>query len=88
MNEPPTIHQLMFMNAMYGGLGQSTGAIIGGKLQSKFGTTKTFLYSALVDFIFVCLVSTYLSIRGSQGFKNPQPITITPRQRGEPEKED
>eukprot|EP00980_Cylindrotheca_fusiformis_P023184 scaffold10201_cov119-Cylindrotheca_fusiformis.AAC.1 len=29
---------LMFLNAMYGGLGQSVGAIIGGKLQSKYGT--------------------------------------------------
>merc|ERR1712113_212143 len=36
---------LMFLNAMYGGLGQSLGAIIGGKLQSKFGTAKTFIYA-------------------------------------------
>jgi branched-subunit amino acid ABC-type transport system permease component len=64
----------MFMNAMYGGLGQSTGAIIGGKLQSKFGTTKTFLYSALVDFIFVCFVSIYMSFRPSSSFKDPKPI--------------
>ncbi len=66
----------MFMNAMYGGLGQSAGAIIGGKLQSKFGTTKTFLYSALVDFLFVCLVTTYLSIRKDSSFKNPKPIGL------------
>merc|ERR1712176_1402011 len=31
---------LMLLNAMYGGLGQSIGAIIGGKMQSKFGTVK------------------------------------------------
>merc|ERR1712176_1154881 len=31
---------LMLLNAMYGGLGQSIGAIIGGKLQSKFGTSR------------------------------------------------
>ncbi len=67
--------QLMFMNAMYGGLGQSTGAIIGGKLQSKVGTTKTFLYSALVDAIFVCGMSAYLSLRKDSSFKNPKPIT-------------
>ena len=73
------------MNAMYGGLGQSTGAIIGGKLQSKFGTTRTFLYSALVDFMFVCLVSTYLSVRGSDGFKNPQPIAPPPPRDSEKE---
>lgn len=72
------------MNAMYGGLGQSTGAIIGGKLQSKVGTTKTFLYSALIDFIFVCLVSAYLSIRTDSSFKNPQPIQ--PRRNKEKER--
>ena len=64
----------MFMNAMYGGLGQSTGAIIGGKLQSLFGTTKTFLYSAFADFIFVCAVSIYLSVRTDSSFKNPRPL--------------
>ncbi len=37
----------MFLNAMYGGLGQSLGAIIGGKMQSKFGTVKTFVYSGI-----------------------------------------
>ena len=40
----------MFMNAMYEGLGQSTNAIIGGKLQSRVGTVNTFLYSAMTDF--------------------------------------
>mmetsp|Transcript_10859 Transcript_10859/g.16411 ORF Transcript_10859/g.16411 Transcript_10859/m.16411 type:complete len:541 (+) Transcript_10859:457-2079(+) len=76
---PPGMNttMLMFMNAMYGGLGQSTGAIIGGKLQSLFGTTKTFLYSALADFIFVCSVSAYLGIRADSNFKNPKPITLT-----------
>ena len=64
------------MNAMYGGLGQSSGAIIGGKLQSKFGTTKTFLYAAFVDFLFVCLVTAYLSLRKDSSFKNPKPIGL------------
>lgn len=50
---------LMFLNAMYGGLGQSLGAIIGGKLQSKFGTVKTFLYAGAFDFSFVAFVFTY-----------------------------
>jgi len=65
---------LMFMNAMYGGLGQSTGAIIGGKLQSKVGTTKTFLYSAAADFLFVCFVSIYLRLRKDSSFRNPKQI--------------
>ena len=64
----------MFLNAMYGGLGQSLGAIIGGKLQSKFGTVVTFLYSAAFDLFFVGLVLFYLSIRRDSNFRNPTPI--------------
>jgi len=64
----------MFLNAMYGGLGQSLGAIIGGKLQSTFGTVKTFIYSAIFDFIFVICVSIYFLFRKNSNFKNPQPI--------------
>jgi len=65
---------LMFMNAMYGGLGQSLGAIIGGKLQSIHGTVKTFLYSAAFDFVFICLVTIYLKFRKDSNFRNPIPI--------------
>lgn len=64
----------MFLNAMYGGLGQSVGAIIGGKLQSKFGTVRTFLSSALFDSFFVALVIIYLKLRKDSSFKNPQPL--------------
>lgn len=64
----------MFLNAMYGGLGQSMGAIIGGKLQSKFGTVRTFLYAGGFDLCFVVLVIAYLNIRKDSNFKNPQPI--------------
>lgn len=66
--------QLMFLNAMYGGLGQSIGAIIGGKLQSKYGTVKTFLYAGICDVFFVALVVAYLKVRKQSNFKNPQPI--------------
>jgi len=52
---------LLIMNAMYGGLGQSMGAIIGGKLQSKFGTVKTFVYSGIFDICFVGALVTYLA---------------------------
>ncbi len=69
---------LLFMNAMYGGLGQSVGAIIGGKLQSKVGTVHTFLYAALVDFIFVSFVTVYLSVRKESSFKNPKQIALPP----------
>jgi branched-subunit amino acid ABC-type transport system permease component len=64
----------MFLNAMYGGLGQSLGAIIGGKLQSHVGTVRTFLYSGFFDLCFVTLVIMYLRIRKESNFKNPQPI--------------
>jgi predicted MFS family arabinose efflux permease len=70
----------MFLNAMYGGLGQSLGAIIGGKLQHKVGTVQTFLYAALFDFCFVGMVIAYLMIRkDDSNFKNPTPIV--PRQK-------
>jgi len=65
---------LMFLNAMYGGLGQSLGAIIGGKLQHSFGTVKTFVFSAIFDFVFVIIVSIYLRFRKDSSFKNPTPI--------------
>jgi branched-subunit amino acid ABC-type transport system permease component len=61
---------------MYGGLGQSVGAILGGKLQSRVGTVKTFLTAELADFIFVCLVTVYLSMRKESSFRNPKPIVM------------
>jgi hypothetical protein len=64
----------MFLNAMYGGLGQSLGAIIGGKLQSKFGTVKTFVYSGIFDLCFVGFVTLYLRVRKDSSFRDPKPI--------------
>lgn len=56
---------LLIMNAMYGGLGQSMGAIIGGKMQSKLGTIKTFVYSGIFDACFVgALVAYLVSVKG------------------------
>jgi len=81
---PPGLHatMLMFLNAMYGGLGQSLGAIIGGKLQHRVGTVRTFLYSAAVDLCFVCIVIVYLSIRQDSSFKDPKPIVAQPKKHG------
>jgi MFS family permease len=75
---PPGMHatMLLFMNAMYGGLGQSVGAIMGGKLQSKIGTVNTFLAAALADFLFVCFVTVYLSMRKESSFRNPKQIVM------------
>jgi len=78
---PPGMHatMLMFLNAMYGGLGQSLGAIIGGKLQHRIGTVRTFLYSASVDFVFTMIVIVYLSLRKNSSFKDPKPIVAKPK---------
>jgi len=67
---------LLFMNAMYGGLGQSLGAIIGGKFQSIYGTVKTFLYSAGFDFVFICLVTVYLRLREESNFRDPTHLKL------------
>ena len=68
---------LLLLNAMYGGLGQSVGAILGGKLQSKFGTVQTFLYAGYFDLIFVGFVLIYLQMRPNSSFKDPKPLGIT-----------
>lgn len=76
---PPGLHatMLMFLNAMYGGLGQSIGALIGGKLQQRFGTVSTFCYSAAFDSVFVIFLVMYLyflKADTASGFKDPKPI--------------
>jgi len=62
---------LLIMNAMYGGLGQSLGAIIGGKLQSRFGTIKTFVYSGIFDTCFVGALVAYLASGKERAFSTP-----------------
>ena len=76
---PPGLQatMLMFLNAMYGGLGQSLGSIIGGKLQQRFGTVSTFCYAAVFDSLFVIFLVTYLYVLKADttsGFKDPKPI--------------
>ena len=43
------------LNGMYGGLGQSLGALIGGALQVKLGTSHTFYVAALGDAVLLVL---------------------------------
>ena len=59
---------LLIMNAMYGGLGQSLGAILGGKLQSKLGTVDTFVVSGIFDACFVCALVVYLASGNKRAF--------------------
>ena len=73
---PPGLHatMLMLLNALYGGLGQSLGAILGGKMQHAMGTVKTFYFAAAADAVFVLAVMFYLSVRTESNFRDPQPI--------------
>ena len=54
---------LAIMNGMYGGLGQSVGAILGGKLQGMLGTVGMFNMVGTLDCIFVALMAIYFGIR-------------------------
>jgi len=58
---PPGLSATMlgFLNGMYGGLGQSTGALIGGHLSQRYGTPRTFVLSGLADIVIVVLFGTY-----------------------------
>jgi predicted MFS family arabinose efflux permease len=80
---PPGLHatMLMFLNAMYGGLGQSLGSIIGGKLQQRYGTVVTFWYGAFFDAMFVAFLVLYLycfNDNAASSFKDPKPIQESP----------
>lgn len=66
---------LLIMNAMYGGLGQSLGAVLGGKLQSKLGTVDTFVISGIFDACFVCALVAYL-VSGKQRAFSTTSISI------------
>lgn len=81
---PDGLHatMLMMMNAMYGGLGQSLGAILGGRLQHRFGTVQTFWYAAAFDAVFVAALVAYLSLRKESNFRNPRPIEAPVKKNG------
>mmetsp|Transcript_24449 Transcript_24449/g.55803 ORF Transcript_24449/g.55803 Transcript_24449/m.55803 type:complete len:340 (-) Transcript_24449:43-1062(-) len=68
--------QLSLLNAMYGGIGQSFGAVIGGKLQSWYGTVNTFMYAGIGDLIFIALMIVYLALRDTS-FHAPKQIDMS-----------
>lgn len=76
---PDGLHatMLLLLNAMYGGLGQSMGALLDGKLQHAVGTVWTFLYAALMDLVLVGIMIVYLGTRTGTNFHNPTPIVDT-----------
>jgi MFS_1 like family len=70
---PPTLRAMMLLllNGMYEGMGRSTGAILGGKIQAIVGTETLFLYVALgngglalVMFLCKALSSRAILLRG------------------------
>ncbi|GMH78039.1 hypothetical protein TL16_g07639 [Triparma laevis f. inornata] len=68
---------LTFMNAMYGGLGQSIGAIVGGKVQERVGTVRLFRYGATFDAAFVMVSAAYFAVRSAtKGKDTPKVMRI------------
>lgn len=78
---PDGLHatMIMFVNAMYGGLGQSLGAVMGGRLQDRLGTVQAFGYAAVADGILAATVAAYFYLwrRNVGAFRNPVPIEAT-----------
>jgi predicted MFS family arabinose efflux permease len=62
---------LQLLNGAYNGIGRSTGAIIGGKMQAEVGTERTFLYFAILNVILVVILVSYTKLGGSSGFAKP-----------------
>jgi hypothetical protein len=57
--------QLGFLNGVYGGLGQSAGALIGGSLQARFGTAQTFVVAGCIDIVILSLFTLYWALHPS-----------------------
>ena len=51
--------QLGLLNGMYGGLGQSVGAIIGGNMSRVLGIVRTFSIAAMFDFVLILTLITF-----------------------------
>lgn len=50
---------LLLLNGAYNGIGRSTGALLGGKLQTIVGTKATFLYFSVVNLVLVAISTVY-----------------------------
>ena len=74
---PPSLRSsvLLLLNGIYNGIGRSTGAILGGRLQAVFGTNSLFLYCARMNYALALVMGiwynrtrkTNLSGEGSPG---------------------
>ena len=61
---------LGILNAMYAGLGQSMGSLIGGKLSEKYGISNAFLVSAKMDAVALACFTIYQLINYVNKEKN------------------
>jgi MFS family permease len=76
---PDGLHatMIMFVNAMYGGLGQSLGAVLGGRLVDQVGTVRAFGLAAAADGVLAATVAAYFYLwnrKSVDTFRNPEPI--------------
>lgn len=65
---PPglTATMLSILNAMYGGLGQSIGSLLGGWMSNHFGISRTFFLCGGVDVVCLALFVVYASSEARQ----------------------
>jgi len=52
------------------------GAIVGGSLQSRFGTARTFVYARTGNLAFIALVVICLGIRREDSFRTQKQMVI------------
>jgi hypothetical protein len=76
---PDGLHatMIMFVNAMYGGLGQSLGAVLGGRFVDQVGTVRAFGWAAAADGVLAAAVAAYFYLwnrKSVDTFRNPTPI--------------
>merc|ERR1719343_1154338 len=62
---PPSLRgpMLLVLNGIYNGIGRSTGAIVGGKFQARFGTSNLFLFCARMNYTLALVVGVWCKCR-------------------------
>eukprot|EP00934_Nitzschia_sp_Nitz4_P007314 Nitzschia sp. Nitz4//scaffold5_size260463//233491//234849//NITZ4_001026-RA/size260463-processed-gene-0.99-mRNA-1//1//CDS//3329555472//7304//frame0 len=53
---------LLVFNGLYNGIGRSTGAIMGGKIQAQMGTSNTFVIGSIANVVFAVFFLLYHSV--------------------------
>ena len=63
---------LMILNAMYDGLGQSLGAVIGGNIQGRYGASFLFLTAAKTNGLMAITCATFFLYRNKTGYRSQE----------------